>query len=62
MLWGHHKNRVKKLLNLKSLDQKIHEAELMIARYQKSCFVEARDKSQYESDLIAIKLLISKNR
>ena len=55
---------MKRLLELRSLEQQISEAELMIARYQANCFsrYHYKEKSQYESDLIAIRILISKNK
>ena len=58
LLMDHHNDRWFKLKLLKNVESRIYETEMMIARYQMSCF----DLTQYDNDLFSIKLLIQKNK
>ena len=62
MLMAHHNNRWQKIMKIKKQLTRINETELMISRYQKVCFTEDKSKNQYESDMIAIKMLITRNK
>ena len=62
LLMDHHYNRWNKILKIKGMSTRIHETDMMIQRYSTSCFASDKNKNQYESDLIAIKLLIARNK
>jgi len=62
MLMAHHTNRWQKIMKIKKLQTRIRETELMAARYHTSCFTAEKSKNQYEIDLIAIKIVISRNK
>lgn len=62
MLMAHHNNRWQKIMKIKKSISKINETEMMIARYQVNCFTDDKSKNQYESDFIAIKILIVRNK
>ena len=45
LLMAHHTNRWQKIMKIKKIAIRIHETELMIARYQTSCFTEEKKKN-----------------
>ena len=62
MLSNHHKNRLQKLKVIKNKVRAIYEADMMIMRYQKACLDAEKKTCQYETDLAAIKILITRNK
>lgn len=62
MLMGHHENRLETIRLSKSVLERIQHTERLVARYQTKCFTEVARENQYELDLVAIKILIRKNK
>lgn len=62
MLMDHHKNRLVKIMGLKDIRRRLKEVQNLVAKYQEKCFTEDKEANQFESDLIAIKVIIHKNK
>ncbi len=60
MLMDHHMNRLYKInTQFKKISTRIVECELLITRYQTSCFIKDLHLSQYHIDMVMIKALIA---
>lgn len=62
MLMDHHKNRMMKIMKIKSIEQRVFQIQSLIERYRRSCFLDDMDSSQYDFDLLSIKVLIRDNK
>jgi len=62
MLLLHHENRVHKIKQLKQIETRIYEAEMLISRYHESCYDLKRYLNQYEVDLLAIREIIGQRK